>query len=99
MHAQRAYILFRRCDYRVYPAIGTSSSQIRYHGYLTAKATLKRSECFRTSYDEKLRYGIPTDATVNTYAQHERHSQMLSRSKSYPGSAGAADATTRRWTV
>jgi hypothetical protein len=71
-------LLFRRGDYRVYPAINVSSSQIRYYGHLTAQPTLK-----------------PTDAPVNTYAQHERHSQILSRSKAFPDLANASDATTR----
>jgi hypothetical protein len=90
-------LLFRRGDYRVYPAINVSSSQIRYYGHLTAQPTLKRSECVApcTSYYHRLCYGIPTDAPVNTYAQHERHSQILSRSKAFPDLANASDATTR----
>jgi hypothetical protein len=62
-------LLFRRGDYRVYPAINVSSSQIRYYGHLTAQPTLKRSECVAscTSYDHRLCYGIPTDAPVNMH--------------------------------
>jgi hypothetical protein len=32
----------------------------------------------------------------STYAQHERHSQILCRSEPIPGSAEASEATTRR---
>jgi hypothetical protein len=62
IHAQRAYFLFRRGDYRVYSAIDIFSSQIRCDEHLTAKPTLKRSECI-ASYDDEVCYGIPTDAT------------------------------------
>lgn len=99
IHAHRAYLLFRLRDHRVYSAIDILSSQICHQRYIAARPTLKRSECVasRGSYDDGLCYGIPTDATVVTYAQHECHSQIFGRSKSYPGFDEASDATTRRF--